>query len=137
MKAATDISRELEVNPAQGSRDSWATEEVLNQTEGLIALNPLLLMHDDRLRMWWARCQWRLVRNRKRLLWSWVVNGTLALKRMFDVVGSLALLICLSPVLLLIALLVKLEDGGPILFRQTRVGRFGREFQFLSFARCV
>ncbi|GAA0967976.1 sugar transferase [Nocardioides aquaticus] len=49
-------------------------------------------------------------------------------KRAFDIAGSSVLLFLLAPLLTAVALLVKLDDGGPILFRQTRVGRNGREF---------
>lgn len=55
------------------------------------------------------------------------------LKRSFDIIGSSALLILASPVLLAIALAVRLHDGGPVLFRQTRVGRDGKEFECLKF----
>jgi O-antigen biosynthesis protein WbqP len=54
-------------------------------------------------------------------------------KRLADIVfASLGLLI-LSPLLLLTAVAIRLEDGGPALFRQTRVGRHGRPFTILKF----
>lgn len=59
----------------------------------------------------------------------WLTAGTAVLKRALDIIGSFVLLVLLSPLLLLIAILVKLEDGGPVIFAQTRVGRFGREFK--------
>ena len=59
------------------------------------------------------------------------------LKRTFDIVVTSAALILLAPLLLLIALAVKLSSPGPILFRQTRVGRHGREFQVLKFRTMV
>jgi exopolysaccharide biosynthesis polyprenyl glycosylphosphotransferase len=59
------------------------------------------------------------------------------LKRTFDLVVTTALLIVLAPLLLLIALAVKLTSPGPIVFRQTRVGRHGREFQLLKFRTMV
>jgi exopolysaccharide biosynthesis polyprenyl glycosylphosphotransferase len=65
----------------------------------------------------------------QRLHASWQANGTAVLKRAIDICVSFALLILLSPVFLLIAILVKLEDGGPVFFRQTRVGQYGREFK--------
>jgi lipopolysaccharide/colanic/teichoic acid biosynthesis glycosyltransferase len=65
----------------------------------------------------------------KRLLWHCLVHGEEALKRAFDISASLFALVLLSPLFLLIGLLVKLEDGGPILFPQTRVGKFGKEFK--------
>jgi lipopolysaccharide/colanic/teichoic acid biosynthesis glycosyltransferase len=55
------------------------------------------------------------------------------LKRMLDVVGSAALLIALSPLLLLIAALVKLRSPGPVFFRQARVGQMMQPFTILKF----
>ena len=58
-------------------------------------------------------------------------------KRLFDlVVASLALL-ALSPVFLAVALLIKAEDGGPVFFRQSRVGRDGHEFKMVKFRSMV
>ena len=54
-------------------------------------------------------------------------------KRVFDVAVATAALAVLAPAMLVIALLVKLHDGGPILFRQARVGREGRTFHMLKF----
>jgi len=58
---------------------------------------------------------------------------SLVTKRAIDVVGSLALIVLLSPLLLLIACLVKLTSKGPVIFRQTRLGQFGEGFTFLKF----
>jgi lipopolysaccharide/colanic/teichoic acid biosynthesis glycosyltransferase len=58
---------------------------------------------------------------------------SLGLKRLIDIVGSvLALILCL-PVLMLIALAIKLTSNGPVLFRQVRLGRYGKKFTFLKF----
>ncbi len=59
------------------------------------------------------------------------------LKRTFDVLVGSVMLVVLSPLLLLIALGIKLGSPGPVLFRQTRVGRHGREFQMLKFRTMV
>jgi len=59
--------------------------------------------------------------------------GALVVKRIFDVVVSAALLAVLAPWLLLVALAVKLDSPGPILFRQRRVGLNGREFWLYKF----
>ena len=56
-----------------------------------------------------------------------------ALKRAIDIAGSLAALVVLSPLLLLIALLVKLTSTGPVFFCQTRIGRHGKAFCFYKF----
>ncbi|HTF69793.1 MAG TPA: sugar transferase [Edaphobacter sp.] len=55
------------------------------------------------------------------------------LKRGMDISGSLFALIAFSPAFLLISLLVKLTSKGPVLFRQKRVGQFGKEFTFFKF----
>ena len=60
-------------------------------------------------------------------------RGALALKRAIDIVGSAAAIVFFSPLFALIAALVKLSSEGPILFRQERVGQFGRPFSFLKF----
>lgn len=57
----------------------------------------------------------------------------LAPKRIMDVVISLLMLIALSPVMLVTAAIVRLSDGGPALYRQTRVGRNQRPFTLLKF----
>lgn len=58
---------------------------------------------------------------------------SLRIKRVIDVGVSLALLSVLSPLMLLIAVLVKLTSQGPVFFRQQRVGLYGRVFTFLKF----
>jgi lipopolysaccharide/colanic/teichoic acid biosynthesis glycosyltransferase len=54
-------------------------------------------------------------------------------KRTIDLVGSVILLVLVSPICLLIALAIKLTSEGPALFRQQRIGRFGKSFTFLKF----
>ncbi|NJN16861.1 MAG: sugar transferase [Oscillochloris sp.] len=55
------------------------------------------------------------------------------LKRLFDIVTSAVLLLILSPLLLLIALLIKLESRGPVFFLQERIGEQGRRFKMIKF----
>ena len=54
-------------------------------------------------------------------------------KRVFDFTASLLALIPLSIVFIAIALLIKLDDHGPVFFTQTRVGRHGKEFKIYKF----
>ena len=56
-----------------------------------------------------------------------------SLKRVFDVVGASVALATLSPLLGVIAVLIWLDDGGPALFRQPRIGRGGRQFTLFKF----
>ena len=55
------------------------------------------------------------------------------IKRTFDVVVAGTAIIVLSPLLLVTALIVRLQDGGPVFFRQTRVGRSNRQFKIMKF----
>ncbi len=64
-------------------------------------------------------------------------RSSLLLKRAFDIVGTTAALIVLSPLLALIAVAVKLESRGPVYFRQTRVGRDGQPFEIWKFRSMV
>ncbi|GAT63264.1 sugar transferase [Paludibacter jiangxiensis] len=61
----------------------------------------------------------------------------LHLKEVFDHIASAFLLVIGSPLMLLIAALIKLEDGGPVLFRQERIGKNGRRFTCLKFRSMV
>lgn len=54
-------------------------------------------------------------------------------KRVMDIVGSFMALLLLLPMFLAIALLVKMTSPGPVLFRQVRIGRYGKLFTFLKF----
>lgn len=81
----------------------------------------------------WGRRRRFLHLEWKRLSWRFVVGGTHVAKRLVDVVLSAAALALLGPLYVVIALLIRLEDGGPVFFRQIRVGRFGREFRMLKF----
>jgi exopolysaccharide biosynthesis polyprenyl glycosylphosphotransferase len=59
------------------------------------------------------------------------------LKRVFDLIVGTGLVVAFAPLLALIALAIKLSSSGPVLFRQTRVGRHGNEFQLLKFRTMV
>ncbi|WP_260955213.1 sugar transferase [Pseudomonas citri] len=55
------------------------------------------------------------------------------MKRVIDFAGALMGLIILSPVILIVALLIKRRLGGPVLFRQARPGREGKPFEMIKF----
>lgn len=59
------------------------------------------------------------------------------LKRLFDVTFSSIGLVVFSPLLLLIALLIKLDSPGPVFYRGVRVGRFGKPFRIFKFRTMV
>jgi lipopolysaccharide/colanic/teichoic acid biosynthesis glycosyltransferase len=74
---------------------------------------------------------------RKRVAWQMAVAGALLLKRAFDIIFSFIALVLLSPLFLLIAILIKLEDGGPVFLTQTRVGKHGQEFKMYKFRSMI
>ena len=55
-------------------------------------------------------------------------TAALLVKRVIDVIFSTVLLVGTAPILLAAAVWIKLEDGGPVIFRQTRIGKDGRKF---------
>jgi len=74
----------------------------------------------------------------RRLLWLAGLRGASLAKRAIDVVGSSFLLVAFLPVFAVVALAVKAEDGGPLMFAQTRVGKFGQLFKMFKFrSMCV
>jgi len=102
------------------------------KTKLRLPISPRLLNHfatfQTRLGLWKMKRRFAL----RRLAWRWFVESADFVKRAIDIVGSLAALLALSPLLVRISALVRL-DGGPVLFAQTRVGRFGRPFKMFKF----
>jgi lipopolysaccharide/colanic/teichoic acid biosynthesis glycosyltransferase len=64
-------------------------------------------------------------------------SGEYMLKRPLDIIGALVALLLLSPLMLATAIAVRLSSPGPIIFRQTRLGRGGRPFSFYKFRSMV
>jgi lipopolysaccharide/colanic/teichoic acid biosynthesis glycosyltransferase len=58
-------------------------------------------------------------------------------KRLFDLVFSLVGLLVLSPLMLAIAILIKLTSSGPVLYAGTRIGQFGKPFRLFKFRTMV
>ena len=73
----------------------------------------------------------------KRFSWIVIVGGTTFLKRTMDVVVALLALLALSPLFLVVAAAIWLEDGGSPLFWQDRVGQWGQVFRFPKFRSMV
>ncbi|MHB8399907.1 MAG: sugar transferase [Candidatus Limnocylindrales bacterium] len=61
----------------------------------------------------------------------------LVLKRIVDIVGAAVALVLSSPILLVVALVIRARDGRPVLFRQTRIGLHGRPFTIYKFRTMV
>lgn len=55
------------------------------------------------------------------------------MKRLFDILSSGVGLIVLSPLFLIISVWIKLDSKGPVFYRQTRVGRYNKDFKMLKF----
>ncbi len=65
--------------------------------------------------------------------WTDECDPAMTMKRMADIMVSLALVALASPLLVTLAIACRLVDGAPVLFRQQRVGRGGRRFTMLKF----
>jgi exopolysaccharide biosynthesis polyprenyl glycosylphosphotransferase len=61
----------------------------------------------------------------------------LAIKKIMDISISIFMIVCLSPVLLAIAILIKISSKGPVVFRQSRVGLRGRQFNLYKFRTMI
>jgi exopolysaccharide biosynthesis polyprenyl glycosylphosphotransferase len=66
-----------------------------------------------------------------------LTRSSLIIKRTMDLVLASCLLLVLSPVLLLVAIAIKLDSRGPVFYRQTRVGRDGLHFRIMKFRSMV
>ena len=62
---------------------------------------------------------------------------SLLVKRLFDIVMSIVLLIVLSPVFLIVSLLIKADSKGPVFYRQERVTQYGKRFKIFKFRTMV
>ncbi|MBO4853863.1 MAG: sugar transferase [Oscillospiraceae bacterium] len=67
----------------------------------------------------------------------WSRRRMLLIKRIFDVVMSLFLLLLFSPLFLLLALAIRLDSKGPVFYRQTRVTQYGRLFRIHKFRSMI
>ncbi len=68
---------------------------------------------------------------------SGLTKAQLFIKRAFDIISSLLALIVLSPILLITALAIKLNDGGPVFYRQERCTIGGKRFMILKFRSMI
>ena len=58
---------------------------------------------------------------------------SLFFKRLFDIVVSLIMLIILSPILIILAILIKIDSKGPVFYRQSRVTKYNKDFRIFKF----
>ncbi len=64
-------------------------------------------------------------------------QGSLLLKRLFDVLVSTVMLLLLSPVFLVLAIAIKLDSPGPVFYRQVRITQYGKQFRIFKFRSMV
>ena len=61
----------------------------------------------------------------------------LYLKRAFDIIVALLLLVILSPIMIAVSVWIKLDSSGPVFFLQTRITQYGKEFRIIKFRTMV
>lgn len=62
---------------------------------------------------------------------------SLAIKRIFDIIVALILLILLSPIILILAIMIKIDSKGPVFYRQERITTYGKTFRIFKFRTMV
>jgi exopolysaccharide biosynthesis polyprenyl glycosylphosphotransferase len=101
-------------------------------------INALLVERYSSLQSPWGRWKLNFYARVKRFSWRSVIFSAEFIKRFIDIIISSVALAALSPIFLVVATLIKLEDRGPVFFAQRRVGKWGREFKMFKFrSMCV
>ncbi len=73
----------------------------------------------------------------KRFLWRMAFGSAEGLKRLLDITGSVCALIGFSPIFLITAVAIFIEDRGPVFFKQIRIGQSGRTFYIWKFRSMI
>lgn len=63
--------------------------------------------------------------------------GEAFLKRLFDIILCLIAMVVAAPIMLVVAIMIKADDGGPVFYRQRRVTKDGKEFDILKFRSMI
>lgn len=87
----------------------------------------------------WEELPWELQNERVREYYDILKRKSfsLVLKRAFDIIASLLLLILLSPAFLILAIAIKVDSAGPVFYRQKRITQYGKEFRIHKFRTMV
>ena len=96
-------------------------------------LNTLLMERFTSVQTPWGRWKLNVYTHWKRISWRVLIASAHFVKRCFDIFASALFLIALAPLFAVVALLIKIEDRGPVFFAQKRVGKWGREFRMYKF----
>lgn len=64
-------------------------------------------------------------------------KGQLFLKRLLDIVGSIFGIVVLSPIMMVIAIWIKFDTKGPVLFKQIRITQYGKQFEIYKFRTMI
>ncbi len=94
----------------------------------------------DRLEIPVTKADARILKWKQRsrlVVWEGMLRSLLVMKRLFDILVSLTALILLSPLFVLVALSILVQDGFPVIYVQKRVGLNGRVFRFYKFRSMV
>ena len=81
------------------------------------------------------KCKWNKVKKYYEILQCH--KGSLLAKRIFDIIVASLLVVILSPILLFLSILIKIDSPGPVMFRQVRVTTYGKPFRIFKFRTMV
>ncbi|MEA4861773.1 MAG: sugar transferase [Victivallaceae bacterium] len=88
---------------------------------------------DELIDLLLERAEHKRSARRKILMWKITVGAAYFVKRLFDIVVSIIILLMLTPLFVAVAAWIKLNSPGPLIYRQIRVGLNGRHFNFYKF----
>jgi len=115
---------------------AWATITVINSDQGMVKISKTQINDSQDVAKTFAPEPGTLALfggGFLGMIISFVRRTYAFAKRAFDIIASVAGIIILSPILLIVAILIKLTSKGPILYTQIRVGQFGENFKIYKF----
>jgi len=81
--------------------------------------------------------RWRKHLFFKRIIWRITFGGAETIKRLLDIIISAGALVASTPIFIIFSILIKLEDRGPVFFKQPRVGKGGKIFHIWKFRSMI
>jgi exopolysaccharide biosynthesis polyprenyl glycosylphosphotransferase len=131
---AVDVSSDIDICHYElGSLDKEKREWLVSATERGARVEPLVSFMDSALNYTEVDLLNSSYFLHQKAFGILSKNRTRVAKRILDVLGSIILLLIFSPIMLITAVLVKLESKGPIFYKQKRVGLFNKEFSVIKF----
>jgi lipopolysaccharide/colanic/teichoic acid biosynthesis glycosyltransferase len=126
------VGIEEEAITGRDVRGAWKVEDILRPKTEHSDLGLWLFYGSSTRQDQWERLRTAVQNNPQKDYFNLDCSAGI-IKRLFDIMGSLFLLILLLPLFLFVSIMVKLDSPGPVFFRHYRVGRHGKHFVLWKF----